>query len=181
MAKKQQKKTTDNKKQKKTKRKQTNKILNNSYRTGENLKGEDYEFSKSIRVSDDYASSYLKEVYDYENHVEYKIVLDKIMETIENDKKLREIVIPDPKAEKKKKFNSKEINLIFGKVYNEMEKEIDDSKFVNPIYMVEAISRITGLEYKRIFDYLDYEYQAVLLEALNERFDIFGENPNNMH
>lgn len=175
------KKTNKKKTGKKTERKQTNKILNNSYRTGENLKGEDYEFSKSIRVSDDYASSYLKEVYDYENHVEYKIVLERIMDTIEEDKELRKIVIPDPKAETKKKFNSKEINLIFGKVYDEMMKEVDDSKFANPIYMVEAISRITGLEYKRIFDYLDYEYQAVLLEALNEKFDIFGENPNNMH
>lgn len=165
---------TDHKKKKKK-----DKIINNSYKTGEGLKGDAYEFSKSIKVKDDYASSYLKDLYDYENHVEYKIILEKIIAIIENDKKLTEIVFTD--VENKKKFNSKEINLIFSTLYDSLEKDIIESTFLNPIYLVEAISKITGLDYKRIFDFLDCKYQEILLVSLDDRFGIFGDSTNNMH
>ena len=47
------------------------KIFNNSYYNGDKLRDSDeYEFSKKISVSADYSDNYLKDLYDYEEHLE---------------------------------------------------------------------------------------------------------------
>ena len=58
--------------------KREDKIFNNRYNQGEGLKDpNDYEYNRNIQVEANYSKSYLNDLYDYENNVEYKIFLDE--------------------------------------------------------------------------------------------------------
>lgn len=149
------------------------KIFNNSYYNGDKLKdSEEYEFSKKISVSTDYSDNYLKDLYDYEEQLEAKFILDIIFEFLQKDEVLSKYTIElteDP-AVSKIKFSKEDINLIFNRVHENLDLANHGISFYSPIYILEAISSISSMEYKKIFDSLDTEIQEILILELNKKY-----------
>jgi hypothetical protein len=149
------------------------KIFNNSYYNGDKLKdSEEYEFSKKISVSTDYSDNYLKDLYDYEEQLEAKFILDIIFEFLQKDEVLSKYTIElteDPSVSKIK-FSKEDINLIFNRVHENLDLANHGISFYSPIYILEAISSISSMEYKKIFDSLDTEIQEILILELNKKY-----------
>lgn len=149
------------------------KIFNNRYNTGDGLtESEDYEFSRKISVSQDYSDDYLKDVYEYESELETKFVLDTIFNFIQNDPKISKI-LSKPSSNNfpaKSKLAKEEINFIFNHVNQNLDLSSGVVMFYNPIYILEVISAISSIEYKKIFDALETETQELLLVELNKKY-----------
>ncbi len=170
-------------KKRKREERREDKIFNNRYNQGEGLKDpNDYEYNKGIQVESSYSKSYLNDLYDYENNVEYKIFLDHIFEIIEQDKELKESI--KEKDGTRNKFNKEEINFLFDRITSILEKETEYETFSNSIYVLEAISSITAMDYKKIFDFLEYQYRETLLTDLNKKYKFLDWKMNknkNLH
>lgn len=149
--------------------KREDKIFNNRYNQGEGLKNPDeYEYNRNIQVESSYSKSYLNDLYDYENNVEYKIFLDHIFKLIDEDPELSEMI--SEKKGTRNKFNKDEINFIFEKISSLLDNKKEFETFSNPIYILEAISNITAMDYKKIFDFLEYSHKEILLSELNKKY-----------
>ncbi|CAB4159055.1 hypothetical protein UFOVP699_58 [uncultured Caudovirales phage] len=149
------------------------KIFNNSYYNGDKLKdSEEYEFSRKISVSSDYSDSYLKDLYDYEEQLESKFILDIIFEFLQKDPELSKYVksISEETGTAKVKFSKEDINIVFNRVHENLDAASHGISFYSPIYIIEAISSITSLEYKKIFDSLETDTQEMLLIELNKKY-----------
>ncbi len=96
------------------------KIFNNSYYNGDKLKDPDeYEFSKKISVASDYSDNYLKDLYDYEEQLESKFILDVIFELFQKDEvllKYTDALAKDGNSPKVK-LTKEDVNLIFNTVH----------------------------------------------------------------
>ena len=150
------------------------KIFNNRYNTGEGLKEtEEYEFSKKISVVAEYSDSYLKDVYEYEENLEAKFILDGIFDFIKSDDFLNNKVFykMDESLTFKNKFAKEEISVIFNKIHNSLDKSKGTTSFYSPIYVLEAISSFSGFDYKKIFDSLDTDAQELLLIELDKKYN----------
>lgn len=149
------------------------KVFNNSYYNGDNLKDSaEYEFSKKISISHDYSDAYLKDIYDYEEELESKFILDVIFDFIKKDSIISEYadrITSDP-AVSKIKFSKEEINLIFNRVHDNLDITSYGIRFYSPIYILEVISSLSSLEYKKIFDLLDTDTQQLLVVELNKKY-----------
>jgi hypothetical protein len=145
------------------------KIFNNSYYNGDKLKdSEQYEFSKKISVSSDYSDNYLKDLYDYEDQLESKFILDIIFDFLQTDELLS--TYTKTITTSKIKFSKEDINFIFNRIHNSLDLTQHNISFYNPIYILEAISSIASLEYKKIFDSLDTDIQETLLIELDKKY-----------
>ena len=52
-------------------------------------------------------------------------------------------------------------------------------RFYSPIYILEAISSLSSMEYKKIFDSLETEIQEILLLELNKKYKFLDGKMNN--
>lgn len=149
------------------------KVFNNSYYNGDNLKDSaEYEFSKKISISHDYSDAYLKDIYDYEEELESKFILDVIFEFIKTDSQISQyadLLTSDP-AISKIKFSKEEINLIFNRVHDNLDITSHGIRFYSPIYILEVISSMSTLDYKKIFDLLETDIQQLLVVELNKKY-----------
>lgn len=167
----------DDKKQKQIRQKiKDDKIFNNGYKTGEGMGDDDYEYSSSISVDINYSDRYLKDVYEYEEYLDYNIGLDKIFKIIENDHKLSSLLhkLDD---NNKIKLQKEEVNWCFNQILKILEAKTEGENFYNPIYILEALSSILNInssdpikDYRKIFDCLDVEIQEELIIELNKKF-----------
>jgi hypothetical protein len=149
------------------------KIFNNRYNSGDGLtEVEDYEFSRKISVCSDYSDLYLKDIYDYEDQLQSKFVLDAIFNFIQNDSKISKLLIKKTEESRgtKPKLAKEEINFIFQRLNENVEFEQGAHLFYSPIYIIEVISSISSIEYKKIFDSLETETQEMLLLELNKKY-----------
>jgi hypothetical protein len=150
------------------------KIFNNSYYNGDKLRdSEEYEFSKKISVSSDYSDNYLRDLYDYEEQLDSKFILDLIFDFLQKDKVLSKYISDLTDASShiaKVKFSKEDINLIFNRVHEKLDIANHGITFYSPIYILEAISSISSMEYRKIFDSLDTEIQEILLVELNKKY-----------
>ena len=157
------------------------KIFNNSYYNGDKLKDSDeYEFSKKIVVSSDYSDNYLKDLYDYEEQLEAKFILDVIFEFLQNDEVLSRYTIDlttNPSVSKIK-FSKEDINLIFNRVHENLDPASHGISFYSPIYILEVISSISSMEYKKIFDSLETDTQEILILELNKKYQFLEGKMN---
>lgn len=155
------------------------KIFNNGYKAGEGLKDDDeYEYTQSISVNSNYSDNYLKDVYQYEETLDYNIGLTRIFKLIEKDKDLKSLLHKLDKNTKLK-LSKEEINWCFVKILEAMEASGGDKgeQFYNPIYVLEALSSILNInsndpikDYKKIFDCLDVDIQEELIVELNKKY-----------
>jgi len=149
------------------------KIFNNSYYNGDKLKdSEDYEFSKKISVSADYSDNYLKDLYDYEEQLDSKFILDMIFDFLKTDEVLSKYVtnLTSDSSVSKVKFSKEDINLLFNRVHENIDLANQGIAFYSPIYILEVISSISSMEYKKIFDSLETDVQEILILELNKKY-----------
>jgi hypothetical protein len=149
------------------------KIFNNKYNTGDGLDDSlEYSYSKKISVSSEYSENYLKDIYEYEDALESKFILDSIFNFIEHDQELSDILkksSPTPYITKSK-FSKDDVNIIFNKINENLEIQSSSTIFYSPIYILEVISSVSSIEYKKLFDMLDTDIQEMLLTELNKKY-----------
>jgi hypothetical protein len=149
------------------------KIFNNSYYNGDKLRdSEQYEFQKKISVSSDYSDNYLKDLYDYEEQLESKFILDIIFDFLQKDEVLSKykLDLTEESPVAKIKFSKEDINLVFNRVHENLDIANHGISFYSPIYIIEAISSISSMEYRKIFDSLETDTQEILILELNKKY-----------
>ena len=68
------------------------------------------------------------------------------------------------------KFSKEDINIIFNRTHDVLDVTSHGISFYSPIYILEAISSLASIDYKKIFDSLDTEVQEILLLELNKKY-----------
>jgi hypothetical protein len=150
------------------------KIFNNRYNTGEGLpEAEEYRMTGGISVSGDYSDSYLRDIYEYEEMLETKFILDNIFSFIQIDPLISEILKNSAResAPGKIKLSKDEVNFIFNRINSSLDLPVNEIVFYSPIYILEAISALSSLEYKKLFDMLETDIQELLLIELNKKYN----------
>lgn len=161
------------------------KVFNNGYKSGEGLREEeDYQYNSSISVNTNYSDNYLRDIYDYEETLDYNIGVSKIFELIDSDHELRSL-LKKLDSNAKIKLSKEEINWCFNRILNRMSEEIEGEKFYNPIYVLEVISSILNFSsgdsikgYKKVFDCLDVEIQQELIVELDKKYNFLDGKLN---
>jgi len=149
--------------------KKVDKIFNNSYNMGQ-VAGEEIEEPRSntpIRLD---TSSPDYHMYDRDQHSDYidnAITQIDIHEFVSKSDEVQAILGPDPD---KKKFNKTEVNDLFLIIKEGVSKGAKSSVFVSPIHVLDSISSLTGLEYKKLFDMMIYENKEILLLELDKKY-----------
>lgn len=165
------------------------KIFNNGYKSGEAMPTTDYEYRPSIKVSDNYADAYLKDVYDYEETLDYNMGVSKIFDLIENDKDLGALLYKKS-YDGKIKLSKDEINWCFNQILIKLRELNTGDHFYSPIYIVEVVSSILNInsgdpvkDYKKLFDSLEVELQEELVIELDKKYNFLGgrKNKRKMH
>jgi hypothetical protein len=163
------------------KKKREDKIFNNGYKTGEGLGEDDYEYKNSISISSSYSDSYLKDIYDSEETMDYNFGVNQIFKMIEEDSHLKAILYKN-EFNNKIKLSKEEINWCYGEISKKISIELEDGQFYNPIYIVEVLSSILNInsgdpvkDYRRLFDSLDVEHQQDLIIELNKKYNFLDE------
>lgn len=152
-------------------KKKNDKIFNNSYNMGD---GPEQEYNgKGIKLSQSHNESHLHDPERYRDHLDFQIVQRDIYNVIEASPEIIKIVSSEPN---KKKYSKQEINLIFSILKRKLYGGKNHSVFVSPIFILEAISSLTMLEYRKLFDMLEYEYKEDLLEELDQKYGILENN-----
>lgn len=151
------------------------KIFNNRYNTGDGLiDSEEFEYTRKISVAGDYSNEYLKDLYEYEEALDTKLILTNIFEFVQKDLKIKSLL--SKKTNKpfstKLKLTKEEVNFLFSHINDNLDKKGQESLFYSPIYVLEVISSISSIEYKKLFDMLETETQELLLIELNTKYHI---------
>lgn len=160
-----------------SRKRREDKIFNNGYRTGEAMGEDRYEYQSSISVNSNYSDNYLKDVYDYEENVEYNIGVERIFKIIQSDPELSAILYKKD-ITGRIKLSKEEINWCFNQIVELVKVGTDMDFFYSPIYVLEALSSILNInsgdpikDYRKLFDSLDVELQEELLIELNKKYN----------
>ena len=155
--------------------KREDKIFNNSYYHGDNLKGDDYNFNTLLTACDRYSKSYLRDIYDPENSMQMKMIREEILKLLETNSRLQEILDDN----NNKKFNKQKINEIFEILHTHFTTKSQHQRFVNLIYIFDNISNLTGLKYNNLFDLLEYDYKEMLILELDKHYNVLNASKSN--
>ena len=156
----------------------TDKIFNNSYNMGQNVTGEeDPRPSNNIKVD---ISSPHYNLYDRDKHSDH---LDDTITQYDIDKYVSDsdeikAILGD--STEKKKFTKDEVNLMFKIITNGVKTGEHASFFVSPIHVLDSISSLTNMEYKKLFDMLSYDYKETLLLELNKKYGFLDKPSKNL-
>lgn len=158
------------------KKRKEDKIFNNGYKSGEAMPDIEYQYQDTISVNSDYSDQYMKDLYDFEESLDYDIGLSKIFEIIEKDSALKSL-LQKLDNDSKLRLSKEEVNWCFNKILKYIESGDYEEQFYNPIYILEAISSILYVnskdpikDYRKIFDCLDVEIQENLIVELNKKY-----------
>ena len=155
------------------------KIFNNSYNMGQNLSEDDEDSRSSSEIKLD-ASSPDYHLYDrdqYSDHMDDKITQYDIDQFVIESREIQAILGDQPD---KRKFNKTEINDLFVLILNGVSRGQKSSVFVSPIHVLDAISSLTTMEYKKLFDMLTYEHKEMLLLELNKKYGFLDKPSKNL-
>ena len=155
------------------------KIFNNSYNMGQNLSEDDEDSRSSSEIKLD-ASSPDYHLYDrdqYSDHMDDKITQYDIDQFVIESREIQAILGDQPD---KRKFNKTEINDLFVLILNGVSRGQKSSVFVSPIHVLDAISSLTTMEYKKLFDMLTYEHKEMLLLELDKKYCFLDKPSKNL-
>ena len=149
------------------------KIFNNRYNSGDGLIDPDvYAYNSKLSVNSEYSGAFLKDIYESEYQLEYSNCIDNIFEFFKTDPEIMKIVdLNEKKAGIKSKFSKEDINSIFNRTHEMLSIKEVSSHFFSPIYILEAVSAISSMEYKKIFDSLETDIQEILIIELNKKYN----------
>jgi hypothetical protein len=80
-------------------------------------------------------------------------------------------------SEQSKKFTKTELNFMFSKLCKLVEFH-GKTTFIGPIDVLDFVSMLAQLDFKRLFESLDYEHKEILLLELNKKFGILDGKVN---
>ena len=155
------------------------KIFNNSYNMGQNLSEDEEDARSSSEIKLD-ASSPDYHLYDrdqYSDHMDDKITQYDIDQFVIESREIQAILGDQPD---KRKFNKTEINDLFVLILNGVSRGQKSSVFVSPIHVLDAISSLTTMEYKKLFDMLTYEHKEMLLLELDKKYGFLDKPSKNL-
>ena len=155
------------------------KIFNNSYNMGQNLSEDEEDSRSSSEIKLD-ASSPDYHLYDrdqYSDHMDDKITQYDIDQFVIESREIQAILGDQPD---KRKFNKTEINDLFVLILNGVSRGQKSSVFVSPIHVLDAISSLTTMEYKKLFDMLTYEHKEMLLLELDKKYGFLDKPSKNL-
>lgn len=155
----------------------TDKIFNNSYNMGQNDQSDESKYNSSIKI--DVGSSHYQ-MYDrdqYSDHIDNTITQRDIDNFISTSDEIQ--VIMGDKTEKRK-FTKIEVNELFRLITTGVASGEHASFFVSPIHVLDSISSLTNMEYKKLFDMLTYDYKEMLLLELNKKYGFLDKPSKNL-
>lgn len=162
--------------------KKHDKIFNNTYNLGFDYTEED-DIGEPQRVGgpviklDSASAEYnLTDPERYSDYVDFSIIQKDINDFIVSNESILLLLGPEPE---KKKFTKSEINELFETLRLGLMSTKSINVFISPIHILDAISAAVNLEYKKIFDMLNYENKELLLLELNTKYgflDTIGRN-----
>ena len=163
--------------------KRHDKIFNNTYNMGLDTSEDDDASSNSgrmggpdIKLDSSSADYHLYDPEKYSDHVDHLIIRSDINQFISSSPSVQTILGDEPD---RKKFTKSEINSLFEQINAGLSIGVKANAFISPIHVLDSISAIVSMEYKKIFDMLTYENKEVLLLELNAKYgflDNLGKN-----
>ena len=161
--------------------KKNDKIFNNSYNFGYDVTEDDADqqpksAGSGIKLDSGSPDYHLYDPDQYSDHVDLSIIQRDIHEFIQVNVEIQKILGSEPD---KKKFVKSEINSIFEILNSGLSNGTSTNVFINPIHILDSMSSILNMEYKKIFDQLSYDNKEILLVELNNKYgflDSMGKN-----
>ena len=154
------------------------KIFNNSYNMGQ-VATEDDEVRSRSDIKVDISSPHYH-MYDrdqYSDHMDDSITQYDIDQYVSGSDEVL-MIIGD--QTEKKKFTKSEVNDLFRLITAGVNSGEHASSFVSSIHVLDAISSLTNMEYKKLFDMLTYEHKEILLLELNKKFGFLDKPSKNL-
>lgn len=147
--------------------KREDKIFNNGWNSGEGVSEESYH-NTGIRLDPGHSDSHLLDSDMYDRYMDKTIIerdLNNIALADETISNLMNISVEG------RKFTKTEINLAFSRLC-ELVKKNNKTTFIGPIDVLDFVSMMSQMDFKRLFESLEYEHKEVLLLELNNKFGI---------
>ena len=156
----------------------TDKIFNNSYNMGQSSESEgDARSISNIKVDISSPHYHLYDRDKYSDHIDDTITQYDIDKYISESNEIRDIL---GDSTEKRKFTKEEINLLFKIISEGVKVGEYASFFVSPINILDSISSLTNMEYKKLFDMLSYDYKETLLLELNKKYGFLDKSSKNL-
>jgi hypothetical protein len=147
--------------------KREDKIFNNSWNSGEGVTDEMYH-NTGIRLDPGHTDSHLLDADSFDRYTD-KIIIERDLNNIATSDeimiKLMEI------SQEGRKFTKPEINVAFSRLC-QLVTIHNKTTFIGPIDVLDFVSMISQMDFKRLFESLEYEHKEVLLLELNNKFGI---------
>jgi hypothetical protein len=147
--------------------KREDKIFNNSWNSGDGVSDEMYH-NTGIRLDPGHTDSHLLDAASFDRYTDKMII----------ERDLNQIALSDDImiglmniSQESRKFTKPELNLAFSRL-NELVIANNKTTFIGPIDVLDFVSMISQLDFKRLFESLEYEHKEVLLLELNNKFGI---------
>jgi hypothetical protein len=160
--------------------KRNDKIFNNTYNLGLDTSEEDEETprhnSSEIKLDSSSPDYHMYDPDRYSDHVDLVIVQKDIYKFLKSNQRAQAILGNEPE---KKKFVKAEINELFELILKSLGKGAANNVFVSPIHVLDSISSTVNMEYKKLFDMMNYDNKELLLVELNSKYgflDSMGKN-----
>lgn len=147
--------------------KREDKIFNNSWNNGEGVTDELYH-NTGIKLDAGHTDSHLLDGESYDRYMD-KVIIERDLNNIAMaDDILTGLMEISTEG---RKFTKPEINLAFSRLC-ELVKTNGKTTFIGPIDVLDFVSMMSQMDFKRLFESLDYEYKEILLLELNNKFGI---------
>ena len=154
-------------------RRNTKKILNNSYKNGDNLKSsEEYEFTRSLSVDMINAEQYMKVDYDVDSRLYHNMVetVNQFLDDEPNPKnsEVKEILINStlsPEDVNFRKYTKDEMNIVFETLYGLLYNKF--SLFFKISYVFQIVCNVLSVTHSSLFDALEYENKKTVLVGIS--------------
>lgn len=157
--------------------KKNDKIFNNTYNLGLDTTDDEEEgapraSTTEIKLDSGSPDYHMYNPEKFSDNLDLKIVQRDIYEFVKSNSRVAAILGNEPD---KKKFIKSEINELFEILNLGLSNGATGSIFINPIHVLDSISSLINMEYKKIFDQLTYDNKETLLVELNNKYG-FLEN-----
>ena len=147
--------------------KREDKIFNNSWNSGDGGSDEIYQ-NNGIRLDPSHTDSHLLDAASFDRYTD-KMIIER---DLNNIALADEIMIGLMEISSQgRKFTKPELNLAFSRLC-ELVRINRKTTFIGPIDVLDFVSMIAQLDFKRLFESMEYEHKEVLLLELNNKFGI---------
>ena len=147
--------------------KREDKIFNNSWNSGDGGSDEIYQ-NNGIRLDPSHTDSHLLDAASFDRYTD-KMIIER---DLNNIALADEIMIGLMEISSQgRKFTKPELNLAFSRLC-ELVRTNRKTTFIGPIDVLDFVSMIAQLDFKRLFESMEYEHKEVLLLELNNKFGI---------